>query len=101
MKLEGKNKLLAIALVLVVAAGIFYAGAQYEKNKLSSLGLLKSSAPKTSNSSTKSKTNTQTANPQNTSTPSNATNNTNNSTGTANSVNNTGNTNTTTNTSGY
>ena len=53
MNLEGKiygyeKKILAIiALVIFVAGAMFYAGAKYEKRKLSNLGLLKTSADKT------------------------------------------------------
>jgi hypothetical protein len=53
MNLEGKiygyeKKILAtIALVVFVAGAMFYAGAKYEKRKLSNLGLLKTSADKT------------------------------------------------------
>ncbi len=52
MNLEGKccgyNKktLAIIALVVLVAGVMFYAGAKYEKRKLTSLGLLKTSTTK-------------------------------------------------------
>ena len=63
MPLEGKimgtnKKTLASIIVLVLVAGImFYAGAKYEKNKLSKMGLLKNSpSSQTSTGNKKSKT---------------------------------------------
>lgn len=42
-----KKLMVAGAIVIVVALGIFYAGAKYEKNKLSRLGLLKNGTDQT------------------------------------------------------
>jgi hypothetical protein len=47
---SGKHKIIMVIVAVVLLAAAFYAGAKYEKNKLSNAGLLKgsSSAPKQS-----------------------------------------------------
>ena len=61
MESEGKvlgynKKTITVVVLLIVVAGVmFYAGAQYEKKKLGSMGLLKSAA-QTKQGGTKSKT---------------------------------------------
>lgn len=62
MESEGKvlgynKKIITMVILLVVVAGVmFYAGAQYEKKKLGSMGLLKSASQTKSGGGSKSKT---------------------------------------------